>query len=177
MSPSRRCAIARGGSPPRCAAWQVAHAESFACRGSVRGTVRGRAAYPARCPHHAASPHAIAPPVGAPHPPGAASPSARCAAWHRAPPRPPPRAPACGLASRPSRRPRAQLPRPHRKPSKLPTDPPRLCAPIRPAPSLFVFLCVNKLAPAHRPWSPPPPPGVPHPRRRSKTCHGLSPLL
>ena len=24
----------------RCAAWQVAHAESFACRGSVRGTVR-----------------------------------------------------------------------------------------------------------------------------------------
>ncbi len=32
----------------RCAAWQVAHAESFACRGSVRGTVRGRAAHPAR---------------------------------------------------------------------------------------------------------------------------------
>ena len=48
MSPSRRCAIARGGSPPRCAAWQVAHAESFACRGSVRGTVRDRAAHPAR---------------------------------------------------------------------------------------------------------------------------------
>ena len=45
---SRRRAIARGGSPPRCAAWQVAHAESFACRSSVRGTVRGRAAHPAR---------------------------------------------------------------------------------------------------------------------------------
>ena len=38
MSPSRRRAVARGGSPPRCAAWQVAHAESFACRSSVRGT-------------------------------------------------------------------------------------------------------------------------------------------
>ena len=46
IAPPRR--IARGGSPPRCAAWQVAHAESFACRGSVRGTVRGRAAHPAR---------------------------------------------------------------------------------------------------------------------------------
>ena len=46
--------IARGGSPPRCVAWQVAHAESFACRGSVRGTVRGRAAHPARCPFRAA---------------------------------------------------------------------------------------------------------------------------
>ena len=61
MSPSRRRAIARGGSPtarggspPRCAAWQVAHAESFACRGSVRGTVCGRAAHPARCPYRAA---------------------------------------------------------------------------------------------------------------------------
>ena len=54
MSPSRRRAIARGGSPPRCAAWQVAHAESFACRGSVRGTVRGRAAHPARCHDRAA---------------------------------------------------------------------------------------------------------------------------
>ena len=42
-------AAARDGSPPRCAAWQVAHAESFACRGSVRGTVRGRDAHPARC--------------------------------------------------------------------------------------------------------------------------------
>ena len=42
-------AAARGDPPPRCAAWQVAHAESFAYRGSVRGTVRGRAAHPARC--------------------------------------------------------------------------------------------------------------------------------
>ena len=54
MSPSRRCAIARGGSPPRCAAWQVAHAESFACHGSVRDTVRGRVAHPARCHDRAA---------------------------------------------------------------------------------------------------------------------------
>ena len=51
---SRRRAIARGGSPPRCAAGQVAHAESFACRGSVCGTVRGRAAHPARCHDRAA---------------------------------------------------------------------------------------------------------------------------
>ena len=93
---SRRRAIARGGSPPRCAAWhpviparaprprpvvrsrcgrarcphraaapsarcaawRVAHAESFACRGSVRGTVRGRAAHPARCHNRAAITHA-----------------------------------------------------------------------------------------------------------------------
>ena len=55
----RRAIIARGGSPPRCAAWQVAHAESFACRGSVRGTVRGRAAHPARCHNRAAITHAI----------------------------------------------------------------------------------------------------------------------
>ena len=48
----------RGGSAPRCGAWQVAHAESFACRGSVRGTVRGRAAHPARCPYRAAITHA-----------------------------------------------------------------------------------------------------------------------
>ena len=48
MSPSRRRATAR------CAAWHPAHAESFACRGSVRGTVRGRAAHPARCYDRAA---------------------------------------------------------------------------------------------------------------------------
>ena len=41
-SGSRRRAVARGGSPPRCTAWQVAHAESFACRGSVRGTCAAR---------------------------------------------------------------------------------------------------------------------------------------
>ena len=58
IAPPRR--IARGGSPPRCAAWQVAHAESFACRGSVRGTVRGRAAHPARCHARAAIyPHTL----------------------------------------------------------------------------------------------------------------------
>ena len=39
--------------PPR-AAWHPAHAESFACRGSVRDTVRGRAAHPARCHDRAA---------------------------------------------------------------------------------------------------------------------------
>ena len=42
----------------RCVAWQVAHAESVACRGSVRGTVRGRAAHPARCHDRAAITHA-----------------------------------------------------------------------------------------------------------------------
>ena len=52
IAPPRR--IARGGSPPRCAAWHRAHAESFACRGSVRGTVRGRVAHPARCRDRAA---------------------------------------------------------------------------------------------------------------------------
>ena len=56
---SRRRATARGGSPSaRCAAWHRAHAESFACRGSVRGTVRGRAAHPARCHNRAAITHA-----------------------------------------------------------------------------------------------------------------------
>ncbi len=40
------------------AAWQVAHAESFACHGSVRDTVRGRAAHPARCHDRAAIPPA-----------------------------------------------------------------------------------------------------------------------
>ena len=49
---------ARAAAPSaRCAAWHVAHAESFACRGSVRGTVRGRAAHPARCHDRAAIPH------------------------------------------------------------------------------------------------------------------------
>ncbi len=52
MSPSRRRALAR------YAAWQVAHAESVACRGSVRNTVRGRAAHPARCHDRAAMPPA-----------------------------------------------------------------------------------------------------------------------
>ena len=49
----------------RCAAWHVAHAESFAGRGSVRGTVRGRAAHPARCHDRAAITHAITPGHGA----------------------------------------------------------------------------------------------------------------
>ena len=46
--------LCRAPSPPRCAAWHRAHAESIACRGSVRGTVRGRAAHPARCHDRAA---------------------------------------------------------------------------------------------------------------------------
>ena len=40
-------------------AWHRAHAESFACRGSVRGTGRGRAAHPARCHNRAAITHRI----------------------------------------------------------------------------------------------------------------------
>ena len=64
--------IARGGSPPRCVAWQVAHAESFTCRGSVRGTVRGRAAHPARYPYRAAiTPAIFARPRGDTHYPRA----------------------------------------------------------------------------------------------------------
>ena len=73
MSPSRRRATARGGSPPRCAAWHPAHAESFACRGSVRGTVRVRAAHPARCHNRAAiTPAKFARPRGTAHYPGGA---------------------------------------------------------------------------------------------------------
>ena len=49
-----RCPHRAAAPSARCAAWQVAHAESFACRGSVRGTVRGRAAHPARCHDRAA---------------------------------------------------------------------------------------------------------------------------
>ena len=55
-APPRR--IARGGSPPRGAAWQVAHAESFAGRGSVRGMVRDRVARPARYHDRTALSHA-----------------------------------------------------------------------------------------------------------------------
>ena len=133
MSPSRRRALAR------CAAWQVAHAESFACRGSVRDTVRGRAAHPARwsprthatvrhggrarCPHRAAAlwrggapshpaPLARAPPRRIAR--GGSPP--RCAAWH---------------------------PTPRRNPKKSPAVVHRLCAPIQPVPSLFVPLCVQ----------------------------------
>ena len=52
-----RCPHRAAAPSARCAAWQVAHAESFACRGSVRGTVCGRAAHPARCPYRAAITH------------------------------------------------------------------------------------------------------------------------
>ena len=40
LAPPRR--IARGGSPPRCAALHPAHAESFACRGLPAGAPRPR---------------------------------------------------------------------------------------------------------------------------------------
>ena len=50
---------ARAAAPSaRCVAWQVAHAESVACRGSVRGTVRGSTAHPARYLDRAAITHA-----------------------------------------------------------------------------------------------------------------------
>ena len=49
-----RCPHRAAAPSARCAAWHRAHAESFACRGSVRGTVRGRAAHPARCHDRAA---------------------------------------------------------------------------------------------------------------------------
>ena len=49
-----RCPHRAAAPSARCAAWHRAHAESFACRGSVRGTVRGRAAHPARCHNRAA---------------------------------------------------------------------------------------------------------------------------
>ena len=51
-----RCPHRAAAPSARCAAWQVAHAESFACRGSVRGTVCGRAAHPARWGHRALPP-------------------------------------------------------------------------------------------------------------------------
>ena len=54
-----RCPHRAAVPSARCAAWHRAHAESFACRGSVRGTVRGRAAHPARCHNRAAITHAI----------------------------------------------------------------------------------------------------------------------
>ena len=57
------------------AAWQVAHAESFACRGSVRGTVRGRAAHPARCHDRAAI-----------YPRGLRTATGRCGAMGTSPP-------------------------------------------------------------------------------------------
>ena len=53
-APSARCAAWHPVRRCYYAAWQVAHAESFACRGSVRDTVRGRAAHPARCHDRAA---------------------------------------------------------------------------------------------------------------------------
>ena len=53
-APSARCAAWHPVRPCHYAAGQVAHAESFACRGSVRDTVRGRAAHPARCHDRAA---------------------------------------------------------------------------------------------------------------------------
>ena len=53
-----RCPHRAAAPSARCVAWHRAHAESFACRGSVRGTVRGRAAHPARCHDRAAITHA-----------------------------------------------------------------------------------------------------------------------
>ena len=53
-----RCPHRAAAPSARCAAWNPANAESFACRGSVRGTVRGRAAHPARCHNRAAITHA-----------------------------------------------------------------------------------------------------------------------
>ena len=63
ITPVSRCGRARcphraAAPSARCAAWHRAHAESFACCGSVRGTVRGRAAHPARCHNRAAITHA-----------------------------------------------------------------------------------------------------------------------
>ena len=47
LAPPRR--IARGGSPPRCVAWQVAHAESFA--GASPCAPHSRAGRGVRSPH------------------------------------------------------------------------------------------------------------------------------
>ena len=44
--------IARGGSPPRCAAWQIAHAESFAGGVSVRPHIAAQGAASAPSPPH-----------------------------------------------------------------------------------------------------------------------------
>ena len=112
--------------PPR-AAWHPAHAESFACRGSVRYTVRGRAAHPARCHDRAAITRAggtrithtifarASPAVAHRRPRWLTAPAAR---WgHRALP-----------------------PLPTRRAHPAPKN---LCASIHPAQTLFVFLCVQ----------------------------------
>ena len=58
----------RRRAPARCAALHPAHAESFACRGSVRGTVRGRAAHPPRRRHSPVAARHSRPAVGPPDP-------------------------------------------------------------------------------------------------------------
>ena len=159
MSPSRRRATARGGSPPRYAAWQVAHAESFACRGSVRDTVRGRAAHPARWGHRALPPL----PTQNSHA------QYSYAITHRALPGRWSGATAHG-GFPPSRL------APYRLYTRVVrTRPPKnLCAPIHPAQKLFVPLCVKNIAPAmphaHRPWGLPTLPARAPPPDFSKIC-------
>ena len=89
LAPHSRRALARGGSPPRCAAWQVAHAESFACRDLPAGAPRPRhGARQGRAPGAMLGPRAsrLAPPL-----PTRITRAARFAAWHLAPPVAPPK--------------------------------------------------------------------------------------
>ena len=81
--------VPRCGSPPRCAAWQVAHAESFACRGLPAGAPRPRhGARQGRAPSAMLGPRAsrLATPL-----PTRITRAARFAAWHLACPRCPPK--------------------------------------------------------------------------------------
>ena len=58
----------RRRAPARCAALHPAHSESFACRGSVRGMVRGRAAHPPRRRHSPVAARHSRPAVAPPDP-------------------------------------------------------------------------------------------------------------
>ena len=105
--------IARGGSPLRCAAWQVAHAESFA--GASPCAPHSRAGRGVRSPHPRHSRGTA--------PPRAAAPSARCAAWHPAP------LPALRAASSPTPHPPGLPACPPRRLASLPIS--RFCLKVR----------------------------------------------
>ena len=105
--------IARSGSPLRCAAWQVAHAESFA--GASPCAPHSRAGRGVRSPHPRHSRGTA--------PPRAAAPSARCAAWHPAP------LPALRAASSPTPHPPGLPACPPRRLASLPIS--RFCLKVR----------------------------------------------
>ena len=89
---ARLCSVRTARAPLPCAAWQVAHAESFAYRGLPAGAPRPRhGARQSRAPSAMLGPRAsrLAPPL-----PTRITRAARFAAWHLAPPVAPKKAPA-----------------------------------------------------------------------------------